>query len=99
MGRQGFSLDSQFYCTLCGNKGIPIARRNGGKRAAGHLKKLFCLNCNKETNHVETQEFTHYTYNDFKFEFDNKNFDETGLRVLPYGKFRTKMNIEGVELP
>ena len=30
---------SEFYCTKCGRRGIPIARRIGSQREAGHLKK------------------------------------------------------------
>ena len=36
----GFSLESEFYCCKCGTKGIPIARKKGKAREAGHLKKL-----------------------------------------------------------
>ena len=32
---------SEFYCTKCGSRGIPIARRAGKQREAGHLKKLY----------------------------------------------------------
>ena len=99
MGKRNFSLDTEFYCTLCGSKGIPIARRGGAKREAGHLKKLFCLTCQTETNHAETQECTHYSHRDFEFEFKNGNFSADGLRILPYGEFRTKMHNKGVDLP
>lgn len=97
--KNNFTLDSDFYCVLCGNKGIPIARRSGGKREAGHLKKLYCLKCKKETNHAEVQEWTHYEYKDFQFEFNNSNFSENGDRILPYKEFRMKMRQKGVELP
>lgn len=99
MGKRNFSLDTEFYCTLCGSKGIPIARRGGAKREAGHLKKLFCLTCQTETNHAEAQEYTHYSHRDFEFEFKNGNFSADGSRILPYGEFRTKMHNEGVDLP
>ncbi len=36
---------SDFYCTKCGRKGIPIARKQGQQREPGHLKKLYCLAC------------------------------------------------------
>ena len=35
-------LPSDFYCTECGRKGIPIIRIAGKEREAGHLKKLYC---------------------------------------------------------
>lgn len=65
---------SDFYCTVCGNKGIPIQRKGGQARAAGHLKKLFCLKCQCETNHAEVKPFSSYTYEDFKKEFDEGVF-------------------------
>lgn len=97
--KRSFTLDSNFYCVFCGNKGIPIARKSGASREGGHLKKLYCLKCNQETNHVECKEFTKYSYSDFIFEYENDNFDKNGLRILPYGEFRAKKHNEGVELP
>jgi hypothetical protein len=44
---------SDFYCTKCGNKGIPIPRKKGQERGSGHLKVIFCLTCQQETNHCE----------------------------------------------
>jgi hypothetical protein len=87
-----FTLDSDFYCTKCGNKGIPIARKKGQEREAGHLKKIFCLKCQEETNHVECKSFSHYEYVDFLFEFENGNFTETGKRKMPYGEFKHFIN-------
>ena len=95
----GFSLESEFYCCKCGTKGIPIARKKGKAREAGHLKKLYCLKCGKETNHAECKEFTHYSKTDFEFERQYGNFDENQNRILDYGLFRNKMHNEGVDLP
>lgn len=44
---------SQFKCTQCGNIGIPISRKQSRQREQGHLKKLYCIYCKEETNHVE----------------------------------------------
>ena len=77
---------SNFYCVLCGNKGIPIFRRKGHEREAGHLKKLFCLKCGKETNHAECKPWTKYDFEDFRTEFEYGNFNEKGNRVRPYGE-------------
>lgn len=61
---------SEFYCTYCGKKGIPIARLSSQQREPGHLKKLFCLYCQKETNHVEIKaKGQRYTVDDFQKEF------------------------------
>ena len=61
---------SDFYCTKCGRKGIPIARKVGKQREAGHLKKLYCMYCKEEINHAEIRPFGDYNYEDFKLEFD-----------------------------
>lgn len=60
---------SDFYCTICGNKGIPIPRIGGQQREPGHLKNLYCLNCKKNTNHAEVRPFGSYNLEDFEEEF------------------------------
>lgn len=92
----GYSNESDFYCVKCGKKGLPIWRKKGKEREAGHLKKLYCIYCKEEINHVECKPFTHYTYEDFLFEKENGNFDEQQNRILPYGLFKDKMNKEGM---
>ena len=76
---------SDFYCTECGHKGIPIIRTKKA-REPGHLKKLFCLYCQKEVNMVEIKQNGRYTLEDFLIEFENGNF-ENGERKLPYKQF------------
>ena len=58
---------SDFYCTSCGKKGIPILRQKGKERNAGHLKKIYCIYCQREVNHVECKPFSHYDFLDFDF--------------------------------
>ena len=91
MGRQILS-SSDFYCTKCGNRGIPITRRRGAEREAGHLKRIFCLHCKEELNHVECKPFSHYDYNDFLTEFNYNNFDEEGNRKISYGELKGLIN-------
>lgn len=79
---------SDFYCVYCGTKGIPIWRKKGRAREAGHLKKIWCLHCKKETNHAECKPNTQYTYNDFLFEFNNHNFNEEGNRIKTLKELR-----------
>lgn len=79
------SIIHDFYCTQCGNKGIPIIRSKGFQRKPGHLKKLFCIYCQKENNFVEVNlKAIKYTYNDFLFEFEQHNFDENGNRIKDF---------------
>lgn len=80
------SVVSDFYCTSCGRRGIPIQRKKGAEREGGHLKKLFCLNCQREVNHAECK--GSYTYDNFLFEYENKNFDEQGNRIRTYGQLK-----------
>lgn len=75
-----------FYCTQCGTRGIPIPRKNNKQREAGHLKKMYCLCCDKEVNFVEIND--KYTYNDFLVEFENHNFNKDGTRKMKYGELR-----------
>lgn len=88
--------NSVFYCTKCGQKGMPVLRRKGAEREAGHLKKLYCLNCKQEVNHVETKEWTKYDHDCFLLEFEYGNFDEEGNRKIQYGFFKDKLVKEGI---
>lgn len=95
-GRINFSI-SEFYCCKCGNKGISLPRREGQNREAGHLKKLYCIKCQEEQNHVEIREHSgDYTLKDFQLEKKYNNFDENGQRIIPYrilrGQIKQKEN-------
>lgn len=82
---------SDFYCTCCGNKGIPVFRTVGQEREPGHLKKIFCLYCQKEVNMVEVRSIGKYTLEDFWIEYEYKNFDENGNRKEPWKQFTSKI--------
>ena len=49
---KGF-VEHSFYCINCGKKGIPLQRRTGHKHGKFHMKKLYCLYCKQEVNHIE----------------------------------------------
>lgn len=74
-------LISDFYCTQCGNKGIPIPRKKNAFRESGHLKKLYCIHCKKEINHCEIRPFSNYSYQNFLMEFKLGRFTEDGQRI------------------
>lgn len=61
---------SDFYCTKCGKKGLPIFRKSGKLRADRHLKKLYCIYCGEEVNHAEVRDTSEYGYEDFLAEFN-----------------------------
>ena len=96
MGR-GFNLNSEFYCTQCGQKGIPISRKRGQERELGHLKKIYCLHCKIQTNHAETRPFTKYDFETFKLEYEYGNFNEQGKRIRELGKLKELINNGQIE--
>ena len=71
---------SDFYCTRCGRRGIPLPRKKSKIHEPGHLKKLYCIYCQEEVNHVEIRPFGSYSYEDFKKEFERGVFDNEGNR-------------------
>lgn len=92
--QKNFIVDNEFYCVDCGSKGIPVVRRKGAERGAGHLKKLYCLKCGREVNHVECIPWTKYTHEDFLIERELNNFDEEGNRKLPYSQLKGDIKYE-----
>ena len=81
---------SFFMCTKCGNRGIPVIRYKGKEKEPGHLKKLYCIYCNEEVNHVEIKSNGKYTLNDFLIEYNNGNF-VNGNRNKPYKQFEAEL--------
>ena len=66
----------KYRCTKCGKEGLPVHRKKGQERKGGHLKKLYCIYCNEETNHAEIKENDNYTYETFREEFEAGRFVE-----------------------
>lgn len=44
---------NSFWCMKCGRQGIPLARSQAMQREKFHKKRLYCLWCKREVNHVE----------------------------------------------
>ena len=89
------TTQSDMYCTQCGKKGIPVQRNKGRQREPGHLKKMFCVYCQKEQNMVEVKNFGGYSLNDFLIEFENHNFNENGQRIMTYSELKQKLIKKG----
>ena len=82
MGR-GQTVEHSFYCMQCGKKGIPLARKVGHQRGSFHRKKLYCVFCKEEVNHVECRNYEEVEK--FKEDFENgvyKNEAENSLDYL-----------------
>ena len=58
-----------FYCLKCGNKGLPIQRGRNLQREKFHRKKLYCIHCKEEVNHIECK--TYEEVETFKLNFKN----------------------------
>lgn len=109
MGRRNNFQMSDFYCTSCGEKTMPVWRKSGQGREAGHLKRLYCLKCKREVNCIEIKPFsTAYTLNDFKLEYEYGNFDTEGNRVrslkelkglIKNGKIERQKTLDSVRDP
>ena len=65
---------SEFYCINCGNRGIDLMRRQSKQHKAGHMKKLYCLNCQIFCNHYECHNLE--DVNKFKNKFEKGEFIE-----------------------
>ena len=85
------TLISEMYCTKCGNRCMSIPRKKGGERESGHLKKVYCIFCKTEWNAAECDQNGHYTYRDFKLEFENGNFDEEGQRKETLAQLKARI--------
>ncbi len=83
-----------FWCIRCGQQTIPIMRKAGFMHGKFHRKKLYCLHCQKETNHVEIRYPSKYTLDDFWIEFTHNNFTKEGTRKEPLRQFVSKIRQE-----
>ena len=62
-------ISHDFYCINCGNKGIELMRQQSHQHKRYHRKKLYCLNCKCEVNHIECK--TYDEIQEFKSNFEN----------------------------
>lgn len=90
MSHKRSTIVHEFYCTQCGERGIPVHRKYGQFREVGHLKKLYCLTCGKETNHAECISASKYDSSTFFEEFHDGNFDCEGNRILSVSEWKRK---------
>ena len=79
MARRNYAEHS-FYCINCGNKGIPLMRNQGFKHQGMHRKKLYCVFCKQEVNHVECK--TLDEIEEFRINFENGVYKDEAKESL-----------------
>ena len=81
--------EHDFYCIKCGHKGIPLSRKQGHQHGTFHRKKLFCIYCQQEVNHIECKNDEDVA--EFKRNFENgvyKDEAEESVSYVRAGGFR-----------
>ena len=74
--------EHDFYCIKCGNKGIPLSRDRGHQHKRFHRKKLFCLTCQQEVNHIECKNLE--DVEKFKEDFKNGVYTDEAEESISY---------------
>lgn len=72
----------EFYCISCGQKGIDLMRKQGYQHEKFHRKKLYCIYCKKEVNHIECK--TLEEVEEFKINFENGVYKEEAEESISY---------------
>lgn len=73
--------EHKFYCMNCGRAGIPIMRPDARKHERHHRKKLYCITCKTEVNHIECSNINEE--NEFLTNFkEGVYFDEAKESIL-----------------
>lgn len=80
----GAFVEHSFYCVQCGNKGIPIRRKYGHQHGKMHLKKLYCIYCKAEINHVECKNLE--DVENFKKNFEDGVYLDEAEKSLSHGR-------------
>ena len=78
-----------FYCMKCGNKAMELFRKRGFQHERFHRKKLFCIYCQQEVNHIECKNDEDVA--EFKRNFENgvyKDEAEESVSYVRAGGFR-----------
>ena len=81
MGKNTY-LSHDCYCMICGNRSMPIPRRKGQERERMHRKKLYCLYCKEEVNHIECR--TMMEVEEFKQNFAEGVYKDEAEKSLDY---------------
>ena len=82
MGRRNNYFTNDFYCIKCGNKSLPLARRDSLKKEKFHRKKLYCYHCKEVCNHIECSSME--DVNEFLENFENGVYTDEAKNSLDH---------------
>lgn len=82
MGRRSSININSFYCLNCGNKGLDLPRKTSLQHGKFHRKKLYCIYCKEEVNHIECK--TPEDIEEFKKNFENGVYKDEAKESLDY---------------
>ena len=71
-----------FFCLMCGKKGLPVHRRQGHQQGKYHRKKLYCFYCKEEVNHMECR--NQAENDEFKDAFERGEFIDEAEESISY---------------
>lgn len=71
-----------FYCMCCGTKGIPVPRAGNKMKQKFHRKRMYCLRCRTDTNHIECRNEKEVTQ--FLEDFKNGVYLEEAKETMEY---------------
>lgn len=82
MGRQNKFIIHDFYCLNCGQRNIPLPRKESHCHNKFHRKKLYCYKCKTEVNMIEIR--THEEKLEFITNFAKGVYKNEGKESLDY---------------
>ena len=83
MGRRnGKMIINDFYCMNCGHKNMSLSRRNSHQHGRFHRKKMYCVFCKQEVNHIECKSYEDVL--EFKENFENGVYKDEAQDSLSY---------------
>ena len=84
MSKRGPRVVNDFYCIVCGNKGIPIPRRKSRDHGPEHRKALYCCHCRMTLNHIEIR--TEAEAERFRRDFEAGRYKKEAEETIAYAK-------------
>lgn len=81
-------ITHDFYCLNCGKKGINLMRKQGHQHKRNHRKKLYCVYCKCDVNHVEIKDLEEKE--DFLYNFELGLYKEEATKSMEVCKGELK---------